>query len=444
MTRPSIGPPRAPRAPKIVERELPGALNAVAVRRPGVPLVEVRLAFAVGSAQLLKPAETVVLSKSLLAGTDHHDRSELAEAAERLGGRLSSNLERDWFSVGASVLSEHLSELLALLAEVLVGASYPAGEVRGDRARAADESVLALSRPDVIADEALNQRLFSGHPYATGIPHPAALRRVGAARLDELHTTILDRGTAHLVLVGDLQPARALRLAEEAFGEWLDIRRTAKTDLPRLRQPDADATWILDRPGSVQSNLRMGGPAPSRSDPEWPATSLANMVLGGMFTSRLVANLRERHGYSYSPHAAIQHGRAGSSFLLGAEVSTDVTAAALAEVRYELGRIAIDGVSESELESARQYAVGRFTFQTATLAGLSATLATLAVGGMSPGYLASYPAAIVRTTKSSVDEAARRYLAPRDMLTVVVGEADEITGAVSATDEVVVRRAGGR
>jgi predicted Zn-dependent peptidase len=109
------------------------------------------------------------------------------------------------------------------------------------------------------------------------------------------------------------------------------------------------------------------------------------------------------------------------------------------ETRYELARAALDGVTEEELDSARRYAVGTFSFLTATQAGLAGTLSTLASAGIGPGYLQSYPAAIVRATKEEVDAAARKYLAPADMVTVVVGDAASVAGPLAAVEQPIAQ-----
>ncbi|MHB1989002.1 MAG: M16 family metallopeptidase [Acidimicrobiales bacterium] len=434
--RPSIGRIRTPRKAALVEVELAGGLHAIAVRRPGVPLVELRIAFPLSGTQLSRPAAPVVLSESVLAGTDRHDREGLAAAVERLGGTLSTTLRGDMLQLSASALSKRLPDLLELVAEVLSGASYPNAEVRADRARTADQVMVLLSRPETIADEALARRLYGSHPYAAAIPRPDALLRVGAASLRKLHRAIFEPSSAHLVLVGDIQPKRALAATEDSLGSWLNQSLTPVGVLAPLPAISPGAIELVGRPASVQSNIRIGGPAPSRSQDDWPAASLANQLLGGIFTSRMVENLREKNGYTYSPRSGIEHGRAGSRFSFKAEVSTAVTAAALVEARYELGRIATTGVSDEEAEGARRYATGSFLLQTATQAGLASSLATWALAGTGPGYLASFPAAIARTTRDEIDEAARHYLAPSLMATVVVGDSQAVSPALALLDEV--------
>jgi zinc protease len=441
IERPPIGRLQAVKPPAWLEAELAGGLHAVFARRPTLPLVELRLVVPLAAAEIEKPALTNVLSDSLFAGTRRHDRLALAEAIEGLGGRLVAHLDEDRLIVTGSVLAANLRPFLELVGEVLTSATYPDTEVRADRDRAADGMVITLSQPEVMAQQALRRRMFAGHPYATPLPTPAALRRVKAADLRELHQALLRPAGAHLVLVGDFQVPRARAIAEEALGGWLRRRRARDTKLAPTAAVRPGPIELVHRSNSAQSNVRLGGGAPSLSDPGWPATALAGSVLAGMFSSRITANLRERNGYSYSPRSRFRHVRAGSSFVLLADVASAVTGASLVEILYELGRMATVGVTDEELELARRHAVGIFSFETATLPGLASTLASLAANGVELDYLAKYPKAIIATTKAQVDEAARRYLAPRHLVTVVVGDPDVVAGPLAAIGEVVVRPA---
>lgn len=435
--RPAIGPIRAPSASGVVEDNLAGGLHAIVARRSDVPMVEIRLGFPLAGELIRKPAAPTVLSESLLAGTLRHDRAGLASAVQRIGGRLSADVAGDWLLVRGSVLAEHLVEMLGIVGEVLVGASYPSAEVRADRDRVAEEVLIQLSQPEVIVDEEVSRRLYHGHPYASGLPSPGALRQVSAARLRRVHDEILTPALGHLVLVGDVTPRKALAAATGALEQWL-ARAPAGAGVPLDPVPAVrlGPIMLFDRPGAEQSNIRMARLAPSRTDPSWPATALANMIFGGMFSSRLVENLRERNGYTYSPGTSFDHGRAGSSFLIDADVATASTAASLVEIGYELGRIVIHGVSEDELESARRYALGTLSFEMATQHGLASRLVNLAILGLDPGYVGRYSAALKRVKRDEVDEAARRLLAPSQMVTVVLGDAGLVGDSLALVADV--------
>ena len=303
--------------------------------------------------------------------------------------------------------------------------------------------VIAMSQPEVVAQQALRRRMFAGHPYCDAAADADRVEAGQGGRAQGTSTRALLSPTgAHLVLVGDFPGAAgSWDLVEEALAGWLERRRDQDTQLAsagrtaartaRTRQPEraacrATCVWAAaDRRCQTRS---------------WPAASLAGSVLAGMFSSRITANLRERNGYSYSPRSRYRHVRAGSSFVLAADVASAVTGASLVEILYELGRLATTGITEDELELARRHAVGIFSFETATLPGLASTLAGLSANGVGLDYLANYPKAVIATTKDQVDEAARRYLAPASpRLSVVVGDPDVVAGQLSGIDEVVVR-----
>ncbi|HUB69485.1 MAG TPA: pitrilysin family protein [Acidimicrobiales bacterium] len=438
-SRPAIAKVTAPKRPNVVEQDLGGGLHALCVRQAALPLVEFRLAVPLAVPQIKKPASLAVLSESVMAGTEHESRLSLAQAVGGLGGHLGGYVDEDRFVLTGSVLAQNLAPFLDLVADVVSAANYPAAEVRADRGRVADEISITLSLPDVIARQALRRRLFGGHPYATEIPSPAAVRQVSASELRLLHPVLFDEGPAHLVLVGDVQPARATAMAGKALGRWIEGRTAGSRDLPPVRAPRTGPVELVGRPSSVQSNIRLGGSLPSQSSGDWPAASLALGIFGGMFSSRLILNLRERNGYTYSPRSVARHARAGSTLAIVADVATAVVAPALVEIRYELGKLVTAGITDEELELARHHAIGRFSFETATQPGLATALLDLAVNGAGPGYLSSYPKSVIALKKDDVQEAAKRYFAPSGLVTVVIGDPEVVAGSLSSLDDVVVR-----
>jgi predicted Zn-dependent peptidase len=165
------------------------------------------------------------------------------------------------------------------------------------------------------------------------------------------------------------------------------------------------------------------------------------MVFGGYFSSRLVENIRERRGYTYSPRSSVEHLMAGSSFTVDADVATSVTGPALLETWYELGRMALVPVTEAELESARRYLLGTLALGTATHAGLASTLSALFGAGLSAEWLADHQRALATVGIDEVTEASRRWLSPAGLTAVVVGDADEAADQLRALGPVEVTAA---
>jgi predicted Zn-dependent peptidase len=211
---------------------------------------------------------------------------------------------------------------------------------------------------------------------------------------------------------------------EKALSGWTGA--AAGRPLPPLPPVEPQPLLLVDRPGSVQSSIRLGGPAVRREAPDYPALQLANLAYGGYFSSRLVENIREDKGYTYGPHSRISHSVAGSRLVVDADVATEVTAPALLETGYELGRMATLPVTAEELENVRQYAVGSLALSVSTQAGLASTLSALIGVGLGLDWLRGHPRRLAAVTLDETFAAARTYLAPSGMLAVVLGEAAEI------------------
>jgi predicted Zn-dependent peptidase len=196
--------------------------------------------------------------------------------------------------------------------------------------------------------------------------------------------------------------------------------------------------WLVDRPGAVQTNIRLGGPALPRTDPDHPALALAVTVMGGYFTSRLNDNIREQKGYTYGAQARLEHRRLSSQLGVSADVGRDVTAASLVEIAYELGRMVSLPVTQPELDAARRYVQGTLAMGIQTQAGLTSYLATLVSAGLPVTYLRDYPAALDHVTVEQVLEAARRFLGPVQLTTALVGDAATVAPTLEALGTVEI------
>jgi zinc protease len=421
---PPLGPVPRVKQPTAAERVLPSGLRVVAVRRPGVPLVEVRLRVPFGGTAPSHPARASVLANTMLAGTAARNQVELAAELQALGADLSVSSDSDRLIVGGAVLRTGLVRLLDLVDEVLESATYPSREVAAERSRLAERLAILRSQPSVLVGEALNQRLYGSHPYARELATPDAVQAVTPAQLRKLHADRVRPAGSTLVLVGDLSPARSLDTVESALGSWTG--EPAGRPLPPLPAVKLQPLLLVDRPGSVQASIRLGGPAVRREAPDYPALQLANLAYGGYFSSRLVENIREDKGYTYGPHSRISHSVAGSRLVVDADVATEVTAPALLEIGYELGRMATLPITPEELENVRQYAVGSLALSVSTQAGLASTLSALIGVGLGLDWLREHPRRLAAVTLDETFEAARTYLAPAGMLAVALGEAAEI------------------
>ena len=421
LSVPDLGPANDLRLPETAERTLPNGLTVIVVPRPSVPLVEARLRVPFAKADL---SGSTVLAQTLLSGTETKSTVDIAIELQKIGGGLTASTDPDRLLVAGNALAPELPRLLELLGEVLTGATYPQKEVDTERERLADRIRVALTQPAHLARVALLKRVYGEHPYAVQTPEPEQVLAVESPSLLQLHAERVHPLGATLVLVGDLDAERALDTAEQALGGWDGGGETV--ELPLVPELELGPLTLVDRAGSVQSSLRMAFAGVPRIHPDHAALQLANLVFGGYFSSRWVENIREDKGYTYSPHSQLEHSVAGSTLVLSADVSTEVTVASVLETWYELGRIASLPAEEEELEQARQYALGTLQLGLATQSGLAGLASSLAGFGLRLEWLAEHRARLANATQADVFAAATRYLAPTRGITVVVGDATQI------------------
>ncbi len=409
------------RPPTLRRAESDSGLTVVAARKPRSPLVEVRLRVPFAGTTPVHAARAEMLAATMLLGTGSRDREEVDAELALVGGHLDASVDPQRLMVTGSVLSTGLPVLLAVLADCLTDAAYRRPDVLGERDRLVEHLAIAATQPSAVAHRFLQQRRFGEHPAAWDMPDPELVAAVGPAVLRRLHErSLVPRGST-LVLVGDISPARAVDVAAEALAGWTDTGTVART----LKPPPAIVGSDLlahHRAGAVQSQIRLSGPAVPRSDPAYPAYQLANLVYGGYFSSRLVENIREDKGYTYSARSSLEFWPQTAAVSVAFDTTTPSTAPALLEAKYELGRISLVPPSADEIESARNYALGTLATSLATQSGYASTLSMLAGAGLDENWLREYPLKLAAVTADDVAAAAAAMLAPARFTGVVVGD----------------------
>ncbi|HEX2301397.1 MAG TPA: pitrilysin family protein [Pseudonocardiaceae bacterium] len=428
---PPLGPPGTLSAPPAVDTVLDNGLRVIAVRRPAVPMVELRLNIPFGGTHPAHSARAELLAATLLCGTPRRDRFAVDAALGAGGADLSCAVDPEHLSISGSGLASGLAVILEVLGDALTSASYPAPEVARERARLVERIAMSRSQPRMIAREALQRRRYGNHPATRELPQADEVAEVTPEEVRALHRDGVVPGGSALVLVGDVVPEQAVTAVADAMADWRSERQaTELAPLPELSGADLQ---LVHRPGAVQSQLRLSAQAVPRTDERYPALQLANLVFGGYFSSRWVENIREDKGYTYSAHSGLEFTTPTSATLIAeADTASEVTAAALLETRYELGRIAVVSPTEAEVDNARQYAIGSLTIATSSQAGLAAQLNNLAGLGLNLDWLRAHPRRLQAVTTAAVADAAAEFLAPSRFTGVVVGDGDRLAAPLAA------------
>jgi zinc protease len=420
---PPLGEPRVGAPPVGVDTVLPNGLRVIAVRHGQVPMVEMRLRIPFAGEAKEHPAQAEVLAETLLTGTARRDRVKMDTDLAAVGGDLHAVVDPERLSIAGDALASGLDALLDVLADALTGATYADDEVNAERARLVERIGVARSQPRVIAREELQRHRYGDHPYVREVPQAEDVAEVTPEQVRALHSAaVLPRGSV-LVLVGDIDPDAVIGEVERALAGWKS--EDSAREMPALPLVTGGDVRLVHRPGAVQSQLRFSAQALARTDERYPALQIANLVFGGYFSSRLVENIREDKGYTYGAHSSFEFTKGNGTLLVDADTASEVTAAALLETRYELARMALVPPSESEVESARQYAIGGLLTSTASQSGLASTLSGLAAAGLDQNWLTAHAERLRDVTVEQVAEAAKLF-APSSFTGIVVGDADKL------------------
>jgi zinc protease len=429
--------------PPSAERTLDNGLTIIVIQRRSVPLAEIRLRLPFGRSQLDPPfvAQAALMSQTLFAGTAELSKVDIASMVQAVGGGLSASVDADRLLISGNGLADGLERLLRIIADVMYGAVYPEGEVTTERLRLLDRIRVAQSQPSHLARVALLKRMYGTHPYAVQTPALDDVSVLDRSDLAALHEGRVRPDGAALVIVGDVDAQAALDTAEAALASWGGTSPTeALPEIPSL--VPGGPIVLVDRGGSVQSSIRLALPAVPRTHPDHAALQLANLVFGGYFSSRWVENIREDKGYTYGAHSIVEHSLAGSSLILSTDVASDVTAPALLETWYELGRVALMPPAADELEQARHYALGSLLLGMSTQAGLAGLASTFAGYGLRLDYLTGHAERLATASIEDVSAAATRYLAPAKAATVVLGDVSVVEGPLRAMSTVELTSVG--
>jgi zinc protease len=431
--RPVVGPERPFQLAPRVEKTLPNGLRVIVTRQTAIPKVSITLTVLSGYSS--DPADLTGLA-SLTAdliqeGTKTKTSRQIRRDVFGMGGSLSAAASQDYTSVSVRGLSEFAPRLMDLTADVAMNPTIPEDEVAILKQQHLQAVSQQKASPQFLANRTFRAALFGQHPYARTSETESSLNAMDRAKLVAFHRDHYRPNNAFLLIVGAIDPETMIAAAEKAFGGWArgEVAVPAFAATPTL---SGRHVYFVQRPNSIQSSIAVGNIAVKRSDPRWYELTLANTIYGGAFNSRIVRNIREEKGYTYSPQSALTgFGNAGF-YRFSADVRNEVTGATLTEVFKEIDKMRADGSDGAELQGAKSYLRGLFPIQTATQTGLSATLNSVYVFGLPKDYPETFRAKIAAVPPDQVKSASSTLLGSENSVIAIVGDWAKVKSQLAA------------
>ena len=414
-------------APKVTEAKLKNGLRVLIVERHDLPIVTARLVVTAGAGDVpdARPGSMSFLGSMLEQGTKKRSALQLSDDFDAIGAHHGASIDWDSGGVSIRVLSERLDAGLELMADVALAPTFPEAEIERLRTRRITAIQAEKSSPGAIASNTVAASLFGrAHPYGHSMSgEEADAKKLTRAELLRLYERLFTPQNAALVVSGDVTPATLLPKLEATFGAWKNrpgaiVRKTPKT--PTKTATDKRIVFV-ERPGA-QSQIQLVRPGVPYSVKDREAFVVANAILGGMFSSRVNMNLREKNAYTYGARSYFSMRHGAGPFLVASAVFAEKTGPAIKEVLSELEALRRDGPTEEELalakESLRLAMPGRFE----GVADVAAAVADLVVYDLPLDEYEKRPQHIDAVTAADVKRIAVDYFSPDAMTIIVVGD----------------------
>jgi len=447
LKRPAGYPEKPPQAsllaavPKVetIEKTLENGLRVVVVPNHEVPFVTMTLGILDGATTETHPGTALAAAGLITKGSASHTAEQMAEELEFNAISLGGSASLDVASVNASCVSDKFDLAMKLLAEVVRTPKFPKDEFDVQKKQQSLGLMISTRTPEYLADRELRQRLFGEHPYSR--TPSGELADVESLKVEDVAAwwkAHVRPDASVLYVAGDVQPDEVFKTAKACFGDWKAEGPRLETKLPDLPKAGPTQIVLVDRPGSVQSQIRVGHTGVTHNHPDYFNSLVLSQVLGGGFNSRLNKAIRIDKGLTYGARGGLSSNRFAGTFSVSTFTKTPSTAETLKTILNEIDKIKASPADNKEVDDAKSYLVGKFAGDRETPQATVSDLWLIEYCGLPKDYLSKYLEGVRKSTPDDVLATANELI-HRDKLTiVVVGEADKLKGDLEKIAPVVV------
>jgi zinc protease len=434
---PTPGRPPMLRVPAWTRSTLATGAELVVSEKHDLPLVSFTITFSGGFNQADAVARRGLadMTASMMSeGTKTRDGEALAGALQLLGTTVSVRIAGETGTIAFQCIASKFPATLDIVADMLVNPSFPAEALERLRAQRLVALVQARDQPGAIASRVFPRLVYGdAHPYGQNITE-ATLKAITRDDVVAFHRGYFRPGQALVTVVGDVNAAAAKASIEKALTAWPRGGEKPAFQYPAPPASRASTIYLADKPGAAQSTFAIGTTGPPRSTPDYYALQVMNTILGGMFQSRLNANIREEKGYSYGVGSSFAFGKGPGAFRAGGDIVSAKSDAALTEFMKELRGIRGERpITDDELTTAKDALTQRLPGTFASAQSVNTAIVSLWTQGLPDDYYQQYAARIAAVQREDVVRVARQYVDVDHLVIVIVGDRSSVEGPLRAT-----------
>jgi len=434
---PTPGPAPMLRVPAWTRSTLANGAEIAISEKHDLPLVSFTITFSGGYNQV-DPASRRGLADMTAAmmseGTKSRDGEALADALQRLGTTVSVRIAGETGTIAFECIAGKFPATLDIVADMLVNPSFPPAALERLRAQRLVALTQARDQPGAIASRVFPRLVYGdAHPYGQNVTE-TTVKAITRDDVVAFHPAYFRPGHALVTVVGDVNAAAAKASIDKALTVWTRGGEKPAFQYPAAPPARASTIYLADKPGAAQSTFAIGTTGPPRSTPDYFALQVMNTILGGMFQSRLNANIREEKGYSYGVSSFFAYGKGPGAFRAGGDIVAAKSDAALMEFMKELRGIRGERpITDEELSTAKNALTERLPGTFASAQSINNAIVSLWTQGLPDDYYQQYAARIAAVQRDDVVRVARQYVDVDHLVIVIVGDRSTIEGPLRAT-----------
>jgi zinc protease len=424
---PAEGPPRplAPRQmnfPPYEVRTLANGLRVIAVAQNEQPAVTMRLLIGAGAAHdpVRKAGLSRLVASLLDQGTATRGAEQIADQIDSIGGSMGTGSGTDLSNVYSVVMKDSFAVAMDLLYDVVKNPAFAPDEIDRQKQQAISSLQVNSGDPDYVASVVFDRLVYGFHPYGVATT-PESLNAITRTDLQAFHRQHFVPNNMILAIVGDVTSEEAFATAEKVFGRWAraDVPAVPMTEPP----PPTRRVVIIDKPDSVQTEIRVGQLAIPRKHPEYAVWDLAVKILGGEGANRLHRILRSERGLTYGASADAQAMKQAGDYVAETDTQTETTGEVLRLMIDEFARLPRQRVAERELADAQAYLAGSFPLTLETPNDLATQLLNAVFYELPVDEIRTYRERVQAITPDDIQRVAKQYMRQDRLSIVLVGNA---------------------
>ena len=427
-------------APQFSKTTLDNRLTVIVVGNHEVPFVSITLGLLNGAWTDARPGTASMTMQMLTKGTAKHTEGELAAELEQYAISLSGSADMDTSEVSANCLVDHVDRTMELLAEVVLEPTFDEGEFEKLRRQVVTGLAIEEQSPKYIAGKEFRKRLYGNHPYARTVSGEVAdVEALNAGNLKLWWSKFARPDQATLIFAGDIEKDKAIKLAKTFLGKWkIDLIEMGLV-LPDFPKASATRIYIVDRPGSMQSEIRVGQLGITRKDqPNYFISRIVSNYFGGSFNSWLNEAVRVKRGLTYGAHGGYYAQYMGGNFQISTFTKNESTAETVEVIFDEVRRLQSEEPAADILADTKTYFAGSFVRTRETPQQVASDLWLVEAQRLGDDYFEKLLSQIAQTTAEDCVNLAKETLDPDKMVVVVVGDASKIKESLEKIAPVTV------